>query len=136
MVKPQIFFGYASTPELNREALFLAAESITDTGLAEGKPWETLGVSGRVIIEKVLDAIDESELAAFDVSTLNENVLFELGYAIARGKRIWLLLDETDREAKAHWRQFRLLSTVGFHGWANSDDIRNAFLAGKYSVIP
>jgi hypothetical protein len=128
MTRPQVFFGYASTPELSREALFSASAAITSTGLAEGVSWESLHVQGRLIIDRIFDAVDSAELAAFDVSTLNENVLFELGYAVARAKRIWILLDETDSQAKAHWRQFRLLSTVAYEGWSNSDDIKTAFL--------
>jgi hypothetical protein len=128
MEQPQVFFGYASTPELSREALFDASAAVSSTGLVEGVSWESLRVGGRLIIDRIFDAIDSAELSAFDVSTLNENVLFELGYAIGRGRRIWILLDKTDAEAKAHWRQFRLLSTVGYQGWSNSDDIRTAFL--------
>jgi len=134
MDKPTVFFGYASRPELSRDALFAATEAVTSTGLALGRAWEQLRVSGRVIINQIFGAIDEAELAAFDVSTLNENVLFELGYSIARGKRVWLLLDKTDAEAKARWRQFRLLSTVGYQGWANSEDIKIAFVRDQPHV--
>lgn len=128
MEKPRVFFGYANTPELVRETISAAAASITKTDLVESRSWEQLSVVGRLVVDQVFEAIDESALAAFDISTLSENVLFELGYAIARGKRVWLLIDKTDREAVNRWRQFRLLSTIGYQGWANSDDIRDAFI--------
>jgi len=133
--KPRIFFGYASRPELARETLSAASAAITKTGLVESQSWEELSTAGRVIIDQVFEAIDASELAAFDVSTLNENVLFELGYAIARAKRIWLLIDKSDREALNRWRQFRLLSTVGYEGWVNSDDIRDAFIRKQPHLV-
>jgi hypothetical protein len=124
----QIFFGYASQPELSRETLYSASEEISSTGLVEVLSWESLKVGGRVVVTAILDAIDDSELAVFDVSTLNENVLFEVGYAIGRAKGIWLLLDTTDKEAKWLWKKFRLLSSVGYVSWVNSEDIKIAFL--------
>jgi hypothetical protein len=48
---------------------------ITETGLAESQSWEQLAVGGRIIIDAIFHAIDKSDLAAFDISTLNENVL-------------------------------------------------------------
>jgi hypothetical protein len=125
---PNLFFGYASKPELARETLHASAGLIAETGMATATSWEDLRVGGRVIIDRVLDAIDTSAVSVFDVSTVNQNVLFELGYSIARGRKVWLLLDKTDTHASRRWQQFRLLSTVGYQGWANSDDIRAAFL--------
>ena len=128
MPKPKVFFGYGSTPELARETLSNASTLIADTGLVESESWEALSGGGRIIIDQVLTSIDRADLAAFDITTLNENVLFELGYAIVRGKPIWLLMEKANGIAKKRWNQFRLLSSVRYETWANSDDIRAAFL--------
>ncbi len=128
---PIVFLGYSSKPELSRETLFNATGLISNTGIVEARSWETLQIGGRVIVNTILEAIDEAEVAAFDVSTLNENVLFELGYAIGRGKKIWILLEKTDTIAKTRWDQFRLLSTVGYSTWANSNDIRDLFVRDR-----
>ena len=93
---PTIFLGYDSEPAVSRETLFNAGRAITSTGVAEATSWEELKAGGRVLITRILDAIDASDACAFDVSTLNENVLFELGYAITRAKPLLLLLDDTD----------------------------------------
>jgi hypothetical protein len=126
-----LFLGYGSSPALSRETLHTASKAITDTGLAEAQSWEDMAIAGRLVIRTVLDHIDRSDVAAFDVSTLNENVLFELGYAIARAKKIWLLMDRTDTEVKSKWQQFRLLSSVGYSGWANSEEITRSFLQAR-----
>ena len=80
------------------------------------------------IISSVLSSIDGSDVSIFDISTLNPNVLYELGYAIGRAKRIWLLIDKTDAEATTRWARFRLLSGVGYRGWSSSEEIRNSYL--------
>ena len=124
------FLGYSSTPELARESLQRAAQLITQLGV-NGQSWEELAIGGRLVISAVLSAIDDSDVSIFDVSTLNPNVLYELGYAIGRARRIWLLVDSSDAEAIAQWDRFRLLSSVGYRGWTSSEDIRNNYAADQ-----
>lgn len=126
-----VFFGYDSEPELSRETLFNASRAISKTGVATATSWEELKTSGRVLIGRIRDTIDTADACAFDVSTMNQNVLFELGYAIARAKPLLILLDKTDSEAKRRWREFQLLKSVGYKGWENVDDIRSAFLEAR-----
>jgi hypothetical protein len=130
VVTYRAFLGYSSRPELAREALYRASNLISQAGVI-AQSWEDLAIGGQIIISSVLAAIDESDVAVFDVSTVNPNVLYELGYAIGRAKRIWLLIDKSDAEASTRWARFRLLSSVGYRGWTNSDDIRNLYLADQ-----
>jgi hypothetical protein len=126
-----LFSAYASKPEVNREALYNAGRAIAGTGEIEVKSWEDLLVGGRVIVRRILEAIKEATVCAFDISTVNENVLFELGYAIAIQKPVWLFLDKTDADARQRWKQFQLLSGVGYVGWQNAEDIKVAFLRDR-----
>src|SRR5581483_7036647 len=97
------------------------------TGIVDVTTWEDLRMSGRILVKRILEEIQNSEVVAADVTTLNENVLFELGYAIALGKIPWILLDRTDAEARKLWKEFRLLKGVWFSGWANAEEIRGEF---------
>lgn len=124
------FLGYSSRPELARESLYRASNLISQAGI-NATSWEDLAIGGQVIISSVLAAIDESDVSIFDTSTLSPNVLYEVGYAIGRAKRIWLLIEQTDAEARTRWERFRLLSSVGYRGWSNSEDIRNMYLADQ-----
>jgi hypothetical protein len=62
-----------------------------------------------------------------DVTGLNPNVLFELGYAIALNKRIWLLFDPNIERARQEFNSFQLLTTVYYASFSNSREIINAF---------
>jgi hypothetical protein len=126
-----VFIGYDSHPEVTRETLFNATRSIAKGDDVHAVSWEELKTAGRVLIGRIKSQIDQSAACMFDVSTMNENVLFELGYSIARAKPVNLLLDRTDSEAKQRWKEFQLLKTVGYVGWANSDDIRKAFFKDR-----
>jgi hypothetical protein len=126
-----IFFGYPSRPETSRETLERAASALRERfGLDVGS-WEDLSIGGRVLIEEIAQAIDAAEVSVFDVTTLNENVLFELGYAIGADKRIWLLRDTSDERAAERWEQTPLLHTVGYREYINAEDVVSAYMADQ-----
>jgi nucleoside 2-deoxyribosyltransferase len=78
-----------------------------------------VGPSSRWILEEIRDC----NCFIADVTELNPNVLFELGYAIAHRKRVWLLLDVSIERAKLEFGRFQIFSTVGYNGAANSEKI-------------
>lgn len=126
----RVFFGYPSKPEVLRETYANAAAALREVGIASATTWEDLRpqIQGRLVINRITDAIDAAELAAFDVTEMNQNVMFELGYAIGSEKCVWLLRDPSFVAAQRKWDHVGLLSTVGCQVFANSDDICSAFL--------
>lgn len=105
------------------------AEKLERQSYAQAITWEDLSVAGSLVIGKVLEAIQNADLAVFDVTHLNPNVLFEIGYAISLGKPIWLTLDGSVSAAYDGWKEFALLSPVGFVKYRNSDELVAQFLA-------
>ena len=128
---PVAFFGYPSRPASRRVTVAEAASSLSATREVNAVTWEGLSVTGRLIITEVTAAIDDSLVSAFDVTDLNENVLFELGYAIGRRKSIWLLADATIDTKNRRWEKFGLLRSVGQNRYSNSEDIVQAFLTER-----
>ena len=70
------------------ETVKAAVDELNNTGVVHAVTWESLRAPGRPLIDKVLGEIDRSDVCAFDVTGLNPNVMFELGYAIGAGKRV------------------------------------------------
>jgi hypothetical protein len=97
-------------------------------------PWENLNVGGRIVIREVLTAIDRSAAVIAEVTHLNENVLFELGYAIGKRKRVFPLRDPTLRVEDALFRRVRILTDVGYTQYANQDDIFASFAHDRPDV--
>jgi nucleoside 2-deoxyribosyltransferase len=89
------FYAYPSQPEDLTETIEQAITEISGGGLMQISSWRPLAVSGRLIIEQIVLAIDQADVFACDLTYLNPNVLFELGYAIGQGKRIWASLNNT-----------------------------------------
>ena len=53
--------------------------------------------------------------------------MFELGYAIAANKRIWLIRDDSFVDAKKEFEQLRLLTTIGYSRYLNTEQIIKSF---------
>lgn len=124
---PQLFFGWPSQPPLRADTMANAADQLQTTGAVIAVPWPSLKIAGRFIIDTILGAIDDADVAAFDVTDLNQNVMFELGYSIGRKKRIWLLRDDSDRDAKRRWTRIKTLTTVGYSSFTSSQNIVDEF---------
>lgn len=115
-----------------RETLHNAARLI-DRSVPEVtcSTWESLKVGGKLVITPILAAIDGARVAVFEVTELNENVMFELGYAIGSKSAVWLLRDPTEKHASPKWDKMRTLTTVGFSPYANSEHIKVAFIKDR-----
>jgi hypothetical protein len=77
------FVAYPSSPVDRAELIERAIETIQSGGVVDIIGWKSLRVSGRVIITTICDEIKKRDVFIADVTRLNPNVLFELGYAIA-----------------------------------------------------
>ena len=75
------------------------------------------------------DAIDDSDFFCADITTLNANVMFELGFAIARDNRIWLIRDDSYVDSRKEFEQLRLLTTIGYKPYTNAEHIIKGFFA-------
>lgn len=122
------FFAYPSKPELLGETIRNGAAKINAAKVVQIKTWETCRVGGKIVINEICREIDRAAFFCADLTGLNHNVMFELGYAIARNKRIWIVLDCSDVATMADFQKLRILTTVGYSSYCNSDDIRASFL--------
>ncbi len=124
---PKAFFAYPSRAPTLREPIQEAVQELNAGKQIDIKTWEKCGTSGNFVINDICEAIDEAALFFADLTGLNANVMFELGYAIAHDKRVWLILDETYIEEKKMFDQLRILTTVKYLPCCNSQDIISGF---------
>ncbi len=124
---PSGFFAYSSRPAALPETIKRSIGLINDTGMARLDGWESLHPAGKFIIDAICRDIDERDIFACDLTYLNSNVLFELGYAIAKRKRIWIILDPSQPDAQRNYSNFLLVSNVGHSRYTNAQDIAREF---------
>lgn len=130
MEVPKGFFAYPYTPSIS-EVVRNAISRINASQMVSLKPWEQCNVSGKFIIQEICKEIDEAALFCADLTGLNHNVMFELGFAIARNKRIWLTLDQTLPGTRTDFEKLRILTTIGYSEYQNSYDLEAKFFSDK-----
>ncbi|MGW1927858.1 P-loop ATPase, Sll1717 family [Streptomyces sp. NPDC001919] len=128
-MKHKVFLGYSKNPQEVSQEILQAASTINKSGIAETQTWEDTPATGRLIIETVLKAIDDSTICLFDVTTLSQNVLFEVGYAFSQQKHIVLSFRKT-KESHPLWRSFDIFSTIGCIFYETGSELAGRFLTG------
>src|SRR6056297_4025001 len=90
----QAFVAFSSRPaglsELIQEAIGIYR---SNDSRIEFLPWTELNISGGLIWKKILEAIDQRPFFVADVTALNPNVTYEMGYAIGRRRKIRFVLN-------------------------------------------
>lgn len=121
------FLAYPSQPKSLVETIESAIQRINEIQIVKAIGWRSLLVTGRVVIKEICAAIDQCNMFACDMTFLNPNVLFELGYAVARNKRIWITLDSSYDSAISNYKHFKMLTNVGYAEYHNTNGIVKSF---------
>lgn len=124
------FFAYPSKPAhvafLVRTAIDIINEENKDVYIQD---WAQMPNSGKHIVKEICNEIDDCDVFIADITAVNPNVLFELGYAIATNKRIWLTRSsDLDNE---FYDILGVLKTIGYAEYKNAYDINEAFWKQK-----
>ncbi len=128
-------FLYPSKPEIIADAIEEAVEKLQQ-GYGERKwlSWKNFDVAGQIIFCEISKAIRFTNLVVADVTTLNFNLLFEIGYAIGLNKPILPVRDSNYIQDKREFDQLGLLDTFGYHDFQNSKELVDGVLDRK--ILP
>jgi hypothetical protein len=121
------FVAFPSSPKTISDCIGIAVDEINSENIVELISWKTLKISGNIVIEKILNEIRDADFFVCDLTFLNPNVIFELGYAIANNKRIWVTLNTSYEDQDKLYKNAKLFSGIGYSGYKNSYDIRKMF---------
>ncbi|MEC3906727.1 hypothetical protein VOI54_06835 [Tamlana sp. 2201CG12-4] len=122
------FFAYGSqipsSGESIEEAIKIINDSVDNVNI---ESWTNLQISGSLIISNILNAIDNCDFFCADLTGINDNVLFEIGYALAKKKPIYLINDVSHADSLRKFNELGLLSTVGYYPYTNTNQIVEGF---------
>lgn len=82
--------------------------------------WKENDIAGRFLIDPILTNINGSDVLVADITALNFNVVFEIGYAIARKKRVFLTRNSSLEGSDGLIREVGIFDTLGYTEYHSS----------------
>src|ERR1035437_4478790 len=118
------FFAYPSVPGLIGDAVERAVWNLRDKSRTTVvQSWRETDVAGRFIAEQVLNKIEEAQGFAADVSQLNFNVTCEIGFALAKGKRVVLTRHQGLQPTPPLIADVGIFDTLGYLEYQNANEL-------------
>jgi hypothetical protein len=122
-------FLYPAEPQIIASTVEEALKRLKAVaGTKNWRGWKDLGVSGQIIFCQVCKALRFTRFVVADVTTLNFNLLFEIGYAIGLGIPVLPIRDTSYQQDARIFAELGLIDTLGYFDFQNSSDIVHEIL--------
>lgn len=113
--------AYPSTPDTIGATIQASLEILQKQhGFRGLSSWEEHDIAGRFVVEPVLEKIDKGNCLVADITRLNFNVVYEIGYAIGCKKRVVLVANSTLISDAELCRDVGIFDTLGYKKYQNS----------------
>lgn len=93
------------------------------------EPWQFNDVPGAPLVSPILEKIDDSPFVVADITYLNLNVVYEIGFAIGRCKRAFLVRHEGTDGDRNIAKTVGIFDTLGYHEYSDAEDLKNRLAA-------
>jgi len=115
------FVAYSSRPPQISQTISAAIQQLrTENRAIELSAWEENDVAGHFISQPILEKIENGQILVADITQLNFNVVFEVGYAIGCGKRAYLIRSSAIAGSDDLIRQVGIFDTLGYERYDSS----------------
>jgi hypothetical protein len=89
------------------------------------EPWVFNDIPGNPLISPILEKIDESPFIVADITYLNLNVVYEIGFAIGRQKRVFLVRYAGSTGDKDLAKETGIFDTLGYQEYASYEELKD-----------
>jgi hypothetical protein len=118
------YFFYSSKPEVIGSTIEEAARLLRLANpQMKIKTWRDMPINGQLIFCQVCKAQRFTAAAIVDVTTMNFNLMFELGYALGLGIPVIPIRDTTCTLDAMEFEALGLIDTLGFLDFQNSEEL-------------
>ncbi len=130
------FYAYPSSVSLVVDAARAVSVQCRTRGTAISlTTWEEMDIAGRFISSEILNNIESNDFLMADISRLNFNVVYEIGFAIGKGKRVLLVKNRAVSELAPNIKDVGVFDTLGYKEYSTSDELFG-FLQGVDDIRP
>ena len=130
MLPSQAIFLFGQQPQEISSTIEAAVEKLrTMMSMKRWISWKNLDVPGQIIFCEICKAMRFSEMVVADVTTLNFNLMFEIGCAIGLGLPVLPIRNARFVEDKHQFDELGILDTLGYLDFQTSNDIKDHLIA-------
>jgi len=122
----KLFFAYPNNPKEIGSVIENGIESAKKKGV-DVKSWTAQDIIGAFIPKTILNNISERTLIA-DITVLNPNVVYEIGYAIGIKKHILITKNESITEQNPTIQEVGIFDTLGYASYQNSEELASIII--------
>jgi hypothetical protein len=116
------FFVYPSLPRPLAQTCKTAVEELQRFGgKANWTSWEELPISGQIVFCEICKALRSTEKVVGDITHLNFNVLFELGYSLGLRRPVIPVRDTSYKSE--HLAAIGIFDVLGYQSFQNSKEL-------------
>lgn len=120
------FFVYPSAPSEIGQVIEAATASVRQTDQKiRFHTWKTLDIAGHFISQEVITSLEASNIVIADISHLNFNVSYEIGYAIGKSKRLLITKNKSLGTKGLRIQDVGIYDTLGYVEYQNSHELLN-----------
>lgn len=121
----RFFYAYSSSPPAVGQTIEAAAQQLRRDPQFKGTldTWRQIDIPGRFLVDGIATRIDESDIVLADITHLNFNVVYEIGYAIGKGKRVFLTVNQAYSPQHKEISRLGMFDTLGHDRYENSEQL-------------
>lgn len=123
MQKIKGFVAYPAHSAHISHTLVKAIQVANTNGWCNFESWEQNDIPGRQLIAPIYEKLDDSNLLIADITKLNFNVTYEVGYAIGIKKRVFLVKNTNENIDNELVDRIGIFDTLGYEGYKDSDEL-------------
>src|SRR5262245_48174959 len=118
------FFAYPAAPDGVGQMIEAAAARLKERSYAgQIITWRDIDNPGRFIADGILEKIDAANLVLADISALNFNVTYEIGYAIGAGKRVVVVKQAHLKDVNSKIASLGIFDTLGYQEYGTAQEL-------------
>lgn len=123
MEKINGFFAYASKPYQLTRTIQEAIEKANKSGGCSYTSWEENDIAGKPLTAPIFEGLDSANVLVADITTINFNVTFEIGYAIGIGRRVFLTKSAEYASDDDLINRIGIFDTLGYELYKTSQEL-------------
>ena len=132
-------FLHPSEPEIIASTIQAASAKLHQSAPVGSITWRDLHTTGQIIFCEICKASRFAECIVADVTTLNFNLMFEIGFALGLGMPVIPVRDTTIVRDRADFDRLALLDVIGYVDFQNAEELVNKLqsrLPGRSVPLP